>query len=440
MSKIRSKILLNLIIPVLDIFLKTKICYYLNLITKMNTWTSLQVKNWQNKKVQELVSHFYENTVYYKQLFDKHNILVNDIRTVEDLKKIPPITKKEIRENYDSLIPVNINNLKHKKASTGGSTGNPLKFLLDIRSWSYTTAIKIFSWQTTSYRYGDRYAAIGSSSLFPTNKKSWKHIFYFFLRQGIPLNGMNLSDEKLTEFVKILKEKKVKYLYGYASSIYLLARFVKKNNFELDIKGCFPTSEILTDTYRKEIVEAFNCFVMDTYGARDGGTTAYEINPGYYNVGHNSYAELINCYEKDTGTLLVTDLLNFAFPFIRYKIGDEATMPTNLSNFNYNGQVFTKIFGRISDVIRLENGRVLTGPGFTILFKDLNVIAYRIKQINGKKIRLDIQKGPNYTVKEEKAIIGTCKKHAGNDCEIEISYVANFQTKQNEKRDYFMSN
>ncbi|MDF1551205.1 MAG: hypothetical protein P1P88_25515, partial [Bacteroidales bacterium] len=206
------------------------------------------------------------------------------------------------------------------------------------------------------------------------------------------------------------------------------------------IKGCFPTSEILTNAYRQEIVKAFNCFVMDTYGARDGGITAYEINKGYYNVGHNSYAELTNCYKKDTGTLLVTDLLNYAFPFIRYEIGDEVTMPTNQTNFNYNGQVFTEIFGRVSDVIRLDNGRVLTGPGFTILFKDLNVIGYRLTKINGLKIKLDIQPKENYSYAEEELIRSTCKKHAGDDCDIEINYVKNFQTNQNGKRDYFISN
>ncbi len=439
MRRIKNFLLLYLIIPILDKILGTSIFFYFKQIKKMNNWPIEKVRDWQNQKVQELIKHFYYNSDYYHELFNRLSISHSDIKTVNDLKKIPPINKQTLINNYDKIIPRNINKIKHKKAKTGGSTGKTLSFLLDNKSWSYTTAAKIFAWQTTNYLYGDRYAALGSSSLFPTKKKSLKHVLYFALRNGIPLNGMNLSDVKISEYVNILKKKKVKYLYGYAASLFLIAKYVNNHNIKLHIKGCFPTSEILLDSYRLEMEKAFGCFVMDGYGARDGGINAFEICSGYYNIGYNSFAELGDEYSENKGTLLCTDLLNYSFPFIRYEIGDEVSMPGDDFKSNYNGQIFTKIFGRESNIIHLKNGKILTGVGFAILLKHFNINAFRIKQINDLKIVIEIEKNICYTSKDENDILNSFKKHTGDDCCIEIIYVNKFKIEPNGKRLYFIN-
>jgi len=438
MRQIKNKFLLYFVLPIMDLIMGTRIFYYYRLIKKMNCWSVDKIQQWQNERFKELIAHFYENSSYFRQVLEEKDLTPADFTTLVDINKLPAINKDIIQKNYDRIVPVNIRQIRHKYASTGGSTGNPLRFLIDYNSWSYTTAIKIYFWQKIGYLYGDRYIALGSSSLFQTNKKSQKHTLYFFLKSGIPLNGMNMSDEKIIEYIEILRSKKVRYIYGYASAIYLLARFVNKNNIKLDIRGCFPTSEILADIYRIEIEKAFNCPVLDGYGARDGGITAWEIHRGCFHVAHNSYAETIQISTENSGQLLVTDLLNKAFPFIRYEIGDE-TVLANQSSCSYNGQILTRILGRVSNVIRLENGRVITGPGFTILFKDLNVIAYRTSQINGKKIKLEIQPSDKYSKEEEKIILDTFHKHAGDDCEIELVYVDTFKISSSGKRMFFIN-
>ena len=73
----------------------------------------------------------------------------------------------------------------------------------------------------------------------------------------------------------------------------------------------------------------------------------------------------------------------------------------------HNGQAINKVFGRTSDVIRLENGRVLTGPGFTILFKDMPVEAYSIEKNGENSIKCYIKRQTDYN-----------KKHAGIETKI----------------------
>ena len=99
------------------------------------------------KKLHELINHSYYNTKYYKRLFDNNNISPDDIKSIEDLNKIPILTKEIIKKNYSDLIPSNIESVRHISSSTGGSTGEPLKFNLDLDSWSYIVANTILYWE-----------------------------------------------------------------------------------------------------------------------------------------------------------------------------------------------------------------------------------------------------------------------------------------------------
>jgi phenylacetate-CoA ligase len=437
-NKLKNTFLLKIIIPITDIIRKTYVHTYLSEISCMQKWSATEIENWQNNKIQALINHFYENTIYYKRLLDDLKIDPKSINSKDALKRIPPITKEIIRKHYSELIPKNIAQIPHQKASTGGTSGDPLKYLLSNKAWSYTTAVKIYSWQTSNYIYGDTFASIGSTSLF-SHKPSILHRLYFLIKSSIPISAINMSDAKIEEILLILEKHKVKYLYGYASALYLVAKYMNQKNINIPtIKGCFPTSEILTLEYRIEMEKAFKN-VMDGYGARDGGINAYEINKGQYNVGYNSIAEVVNCYEKNTGTLLVTDLFNDAFPFIRYEIGDDVTLlEKDLSNL-YNGQVIKNIKGRSSDVMQLENGNVLTGPAFTVLFGKLNVSAFSITKIDTLKLLVEYEPTAAYNSTEEELLKDSLKRQAGADCEIIFKKVPKFEPNKNGKRRYFFT-
>ena len=435
-----SHLLKDLIMPLADRAMHTKVMYYLKQIENMSKWSSAEIEKWQNERLQKLIEHVYTNTEYYHNLMNKLKLNPSDIKTKKNLSKLPILTKEDIINNYKRIVPKNINTFYYKKHSTSGSTGEPMKYLLDFNSWSFTSAYGIYSWEELGYNYGDPCAILGSSSLFPKNKKSFKHKIQNRLLRRYPLNAMNLSDKILFNHVKKIKIKKIKFIYGYASAIYLLGKFVLERNIDLsNVKICFSTSEILTDEYRHTIEKALHCKVVDCYGARDGGLSAYEIKPHEYHVSYNSIVELKEL-KNNSGEILTTDLLNYAFPFIRYQLGDEITLadPT-IHKYNFNGQIITRVWGRIPDIMKLGNGNVLTGPGFTILFKDLHVKAYRFKKIGYMKIECDIQKNIGYTKDEESLIIATLKKHAGEDCDIKIKYIDEFELPLSGKRHYFIS-
>ena len=288
MSKRYSNVLKRMILPLGDVVMGTNLKAYYQLIIKMQTWSKDEIFNWQNTRLHDLISHAYSNTDYYHNIFNKNGINPHDIKTIEDLEIIPDLTKKDIINNFEKLIPKNIQRIRHIVSSTGGSTGDPMKFLLDKDSWSFSNANNIINWERTSYNYGDKFIALGSTSINVDGKLSLKHRLYYKLKNKIALSGINMSDEVCKEYLTFIINHKIKYVYGYASAIYLLARYAKANNIYPSIDACFPTSEILTPVYRETIERAFSCKIVNCYGAHDGGITAFEHQKDFFEVGYNS--------------------------------------------------------------------------------------------------------------------------------------------------------
>jgi phenylacetate-CoA ligase len=236
-----------------------------------------------------------------------------------------------------------------------------------------------------------------------------------------------------------MRSEKIHYIYGYASSIYLLAKYAHDNQVDVSfIKGAFTTSENLTPTYRAMIENTFQCRVMDCYGSRDAGVACYEINEGKYNVGYISITEIVNPIKEGMGALVSTNIVNYAFPLIRYDFGDMVQMSTDLTD--YNGQVITQVYGRTSDVLQLDNGHVLTSPGFTILMNKFDVVAYDIQKISGSEIKMQIQPVMGkWNAEQESILTKEMQRFVGEGCKFTIEYVDHFEPLKNGKRRYFMN-
>jgi len=190
--------------------------------------------------------------------------------------------------------------------------------------------------------------------------------------------------------------------------------------------------------HKKTIESVFKCKVLDGYGASDGGITAFEHHDGFYEVGYNCLVKQQSRDEESRGPIIVTDLLNYSMPLINYQLGDEIEMNNEKnSGFPYNGQIINKVLGRISDIIELENGSVLTGPGFTILFKDLPVEYYNIRKTGLNTITCKIKTLPEYNTFHEQLIKNTFAKQMGEEAKLIIVYTEDIIISENGKVQYF---
>jgi len=125
-------------------------------------------------------------------------------------------------------------------------------------------------------------------------------------------------------------------------------------------------------------------------------------------------------------------------PLINYEIGDQVITVEGLGcKKNYNGQVFRAILGRTSDLIELENGSVLTGPGFTILFKDIPVDYFHIEKTGVNSITIKIKPLDSYNETHEKLILSTLMKQMGEGAFVNIVQTNEVLYSASGKRKYF---
>lgn len=438
-NKTREFLIFHFVFPLSGKIYHIRPTYWYNKIVQLNKLSSNEIVKWQNVNLQRFVLHAYNNTQYYKTLFDKNNLKPEDIKTKEDLYKIPITTKNDIRRNFSEFIPKNITNFHYRKAKTGGTTGEPMRYLMDEDTWGYTTAAKMYYWKKNkSYFLGTHFLAFGSSSLFP-EKISFARKLYDILRGEFPYNGININDKTSQSCIELIQKKNIRFIYGYASTLFLFAKYVKEHSINMHfIKGVFTTSEMLTDSYRQLIQEVFDCRVMDCYGARDAGMSAYETDYHQYHVGYNCITQFINQAESKTGPIVSTNFLNYSFPLIRYDFGDEVEMEYDSSK--YNGQIITKVIGRSSEVLVLGNGNKLTGPGLSICFLNFDVKAFEVKQISPLEIELSLEVNNElYNKEQELEIRKTIQRYIGDDCTLDVKYVTNFIPNKNGKRSYFIT-
>ena len=440
MSRISEIFRLDILLPLAETTKCTNSYQWRRRIEKMASWSPEQIQAWQEEKLHALIEHVYNHTKYYRRVMDERGLKPLDIRTAEDLQKLPIINKEIANAHFDEIVPDNLSLFRYRKGKTGGTTGEPMYYYCDEDTWGYVTAAKVYYWRSYGYQYGEPFAAMGSASLF-AKKPSLVRRIYDKIRNEVPMNTVNLTDELCEKYISIIREKKIRYIYGYAASIYIFTRYIATHGIDLkQIEGVFTTSENLTDEYRKLIEETYECKVRDCYGARDAGITAYETDYHHYEVGYNVIAEVINPIEENTGTLLSTNLLNYTFPLIRYQFGDEVELAPAGESTAYNGQVIKRVIGRTSDVMRLENGHNMTATGFSMIMKHYDVKAFSFNKTGVNEVTLTIERDTaKYTESQETEIKQAIYLYIGVDAKLNIEYIDHFEPLKNGKRRYFMN-
>lgn len=338
------------------------------------------LKQNQEKKLGNLISFAYHNVPYYRKLFEKLNLKPEDIQTIEDLQKLPVLTKKIIKKNQKDFIPDDLNNQKYINASTGGSTGQPLQYRISIEDDLLDVVLFYVNCEPAGYRMGDRIAVFAGSQLVPSTKSHLVKKIKGLVINTKYFSSFDMSNRYLDNVVGSLNRFKPDFLRGYASSMFLLAKHIVDKNSQLkfEVKGVFTSSEVLFDYQRALIEEVFNCKVFDQYSQNDGGASIFECekHKGLHIDMFRSIAEVVDEEGKQlntgTGHILTTSLHNYAMPFIRYDTGDMAILSDKKCDCGREMPLLEKIEGRVSDFIYAPNGNRIHGEFFSHIFRSLD--------------------------------------------------------------------
>ena len=100
---------------------------YKKLLNKSQWFSPEEMKSYQESKLRDLIEYSYIHVPYYRRMLDERNLKPVDIQCIEDLQKLPVLTKRDVKTNYNDLISDEVDKRSLKTGHTGGTTGSPLE-------------------------------------------------------------------------------------------------------------------------------------------------------------------------------------------------------------------------------------------------------------------------------------------------------------------------
>ncbi|WP_130647322.1 phenylacetate--CoA ligase family protein [Methanofollis fontis] len=394
------------------------------------------LKKLQEEKLRKLISHSYENVPYYKTLFQDIGIRPQNINSIEDLQRIPILTKDIIRTNQKEFCPNNLATQKYKETSTGGSTGEPLHYRISLDDEILGIAIKYANWGYAGYDLGDKVAIIAGSSLLPDPKTKISNFLWSHATNHRFFSSFDMNETRLAAIISDCNEFDPKFIRGYASSLYFLANYVIKNGIELKFRphGIFSTAERLFDFQRETIKKAFKTEVFDQYGLNDGGASAFECkeHSGLHVDMIRAVLEVVDgnglpVSPGEEGRIVVTGLHNYSMPFIRYDTGDRGILGEKTCKCGRNAPLLKKITGRQQEFLETPEGLFIHGEFFSHIFWEINgVKEFQIIQDKINEIIIYIVPETNFDTNQLKIISKYIQKKS-NGWNVEYKIVNKIQ-------------
>ena len=352
-------------------------------------WLPLpQLQQLQQANLRRFITTVYQHVPYYRQLMQQQQLSPDDINCVADLTKLPFLTKDIIRQQFDQLKADNAGTLK--RFNTGGSSGQPLIFLLSNERVSHDVAAK---WRATRWwnvDIGDKeIVAWGSPIELGAQDRARILRDLLFRSQLIP--AFDMSEAKLLAFLQRIRDNKPKMLFGYPSVYHLLAQTAQKHAIamnNLGIKVVFVTSERLYP-YQRELIESvFGAPVANGYGGRDAGFIAHQCPQGGMHLSYEDIiVEIIDPISGEVlpagqaGEIVVTHLATSEFPFIRYRTGDIATLSDKTCSCGRSLPMLESIEGRSTDFVMAADGTLMHGLALIYILRDIKgIAAFKIVQ------------------------------------------------------------
>ncbi|MEQ9714173.1 MAG: phenylacetate--CoA ligase family protein [Candidatus Asgardarchaeia archaeon] len=386
--------------------------------------------NFQNNYLTRLLLHAYHNVPYYSKILREYDVTDGKTVNLENFTKIPPLTKDDIRNNFNLLLSKDYTSRDWYYNSSGGSTGEPVRFVQDkeYKRWAKATNYYYYYDILGVDEISSKKALIwGSEKEILELTGSFQGKIINWLTNSIMLNAFKMTEKDLHQFVTTINKFKPDIIRAYATALYELARFVEKKRLSIHSpKIIVSTAEMLTDFMREKIESVFGTKVFNFYGSRESSAIAGEcLHQEMHIFSFNQYVEVVNFNDpsikqiNSVGKILITTLHNYSMPLIRYEIGDTGILSSEKGICGHYLPVLKKITGRITDNFIRKDGTIIHGEYFTHLFyfKDW-VKKFQVVQEDFDKIRILIVPKGVPIEKEKNEIEKGIKKVMGPECRI----------------------
>lgn len=404
-----------------------------------NQWFKpTRLKRLQENRLKTILKHVYANVPLYHDKFDLVGIKPDNIATMDDLTKLPFITKQEVREGIPARsIARGYETKECIRVRTSGTTGGPMPIFWDQRFFDYCIA----NWD---FR---RLMAIGINRLdkfieihargsphshldVPGEKRKalWRYLF------GSVVSSLQRRRRRIDvgdsaeEVIPDILEFQPKIIDGTLSYLRLIAEAMADKGIEIpNLKAVRSDGEVLDQFTRRFLESSFGCKVFDEYSTWDFGNGAWECKrrEGYHIDADMLILEIVRDNEVvapgERGEIVVTCLLNYAMPLIRYRTGDIGVLDEKMCSCGRSLPLLKSVEGRKVDCFSLANGGMVSPKVIMSAVQGTRGVSrYQVVQKSVDKVSIELMKRENEPEVSSEELMTRLRAILGEDVKIEV--------------------
>lgn len=344
---------------------------FYNLSMDMQNWSSDKIYEFQFDRLRKLLEHVHRNVPYYQKMFNKECLRPSDIKCLEDLQKLPVLTKDDVLKNYKQFFARNLWYKNRMYRHTSGTSGKSLKVYKDKESVCSTAAtVQYFRKTFLGYTSGNEMVL---NSPVSTNN------YYSFLSMGksdgfyspvakVIVFSWPINDQVFEKYIEYIKKFNIKRVEGLPSIFFSFANYLKDKDKTIKLKTALFLGEMLYDHQRKFIEKQLGCEIFNMYTQVESSVFACECfkHKGMHISPLMGITEVKNHGMGGEGEIIGTHLWNYFFPLIRYDTKDVVVLSQKKCGCGCNfPQRLIQVEGRNNDFIRLPDGGYLHPMPFT---------------------------------------------------------------------------
>ena len=405
-----------------------------------------ELEEYQNEKLQLLIQHAYETVPYYQKIMKKKKISPNDIKKVEDLHKLPILTKDDLRANFKELISIKPDS-KLWEGHSSGTTGSPVEVLWDRNVVIAHNAAIWRHRKFAGFEFGSPYASLLGRVVVPIKQKKPPFWRYNKRWNQLFLSSFHIEEKILPYYFDIMKQYKIEAIQAYPSTIYIFAMYLQQADNYFPLKYIFTSSETLLELQREVIERRFKCKVYDCYGLAERVMYAGECSK---HDGHHLYMEygITEIVDENNevvndgkyGRVIATGLNNYGMPLIRYEVGDVSAYKTNDCSCGRGLPLLEAVTTKAEDIVVTNDGRFLSPSVLTHPFKPMhNIEKSQIIQETQDDLLIKIVKRSNYSNADTEILLKEMQNRIGDTMKIRIEFVDDIPCSKNGKYRWVIS-
>jgi phenylacetate-CoA ligase len=388
-------------------------------------WSEDQMRDFRDQRLSEFVRHCARSVPYYQSLFRSLDIGPEDIRTLDDLRYLPVLTKAQVQTNYPDLLSRDIPESQRIITHTSGTTGGGLRFAITQQATQEQWAIwwRYRRWHGIQPETWCGY--FGGRSVVPLSQTAPPFWRYNLPGRQILFSAYHLSSVNLDAYIAELRRRRPPWLHGYPSLLALVAAYLLDTGKDLGYTVQWVTigAESLLPQQIDLILKAFGVAPIQHYGMAEAICNISECEMGSLHVDEDFAAVEFLANPDGLGYRVIgVNLTNPATPLLRYDSQDIAALSNHPCDCGRPGRVVESIDGRQEDYVILKNGARLGRMDH--IFKDMtNINEAQIVQKRPGEMVIRIVRGVHYTELDEYTLLQETRKRVGEQAEIQFDYV-----------------